>query len=165
MALSPRQNFSTMHTRFSQNLRSKLVLMKCHFHFYSFEKLETWYVSRYRWYNIGDVKWPGSYFRAGSTFCRPAFCRLVFRIVILWDVEPKFLGQTSDVSIDSFTKFCEFLMLRREGGSGGQINKFGLYQSPTCHGVTTFYGIAKSSFMTKIWRVKVRGYYLVPYKM
>ena len=40
----------------------------------------------------------------------------------------------------------------------GQKNKFGFYQSPTCHGVTTFYGIAKSSFMTKIWCVKVRGY-------
>ena len=53
----------------------------------------------------------------------------------------------------------------RGGGSGGQKNKFGLYQSPTCHGVTTFYGIAKSSFMTKIWRVKVGGYYLVPYKI
>ena len=53
----------------------------------------------------------------------------------------------------------------RVGGPGGQKNKFGLYQSPTCHGVATFYGIAKSSFMTKIWRVKVRGYYSVPYKI
>ena len=53
----------------------------------------------------------------------------------------------------------------RGGGLGGSKNKFGLYQSPTCHGVTTFYGIAKSSFMTKIWRVKVRGYYSVPYKI
>ena len=44
-------------------------------------------------------------------------------------------------------------------------NKFGLYQSPTCHRVTTFYGIAKSSFMTKIWRVKVQGYYSIPYKI
>ena len=57
------------------------------------------------------------------------------------------------------------IRLRRGGGFGGQKNKFGLYQSPTCHGVTTFYRIAKSSFMTKIWRVKVRGYYSVPYKI
>ena len=56
-------------------------------------------------------------------------------------------------------------MLKARGGSGVKKNKFGLYQSPTCHGVTTFYGIAKSSFMTKIWRVKVRGYYSVPYKI
>ena len=34
-------------------------------------------------------------------------------------------------------------MLRREWGSGVKKNKFGLYQSPTCHGVTTFYRIAK----------------------
>ena len=48
--------------------------------------------------------------------------------------------------------------LRREGGvRGKKKNKFGLYQSPTCHGVTTFYGIAKSSFMTKIWCIKVWG--------
>ena len=27
-------------------------------------------------------------------------------------------------------------------GGPGSENKFGLYQSPTCHGVTTFYGTA-----------------------
>ena len=56
-------------------------------------------------------------------------------------------------------------MIKARGGVRGQKNKFGSYQSPTCHGVTTFYGIAKSSFMTKIWRVKVQGYYSVPYKI
>ena len=56
-------------------------------------------------------------------------------------------------------------LFKARGGVRGQKNKFGLYQSPTCHGVTTFYGIAKSSFMTKIWCVKVRGYYSVPYKI
>ena len=55
--------------------------------------------------------------------------------------------------------------LRREGGVRGPKNKFGLYQSPTCHGVTTFYRIAKSSFMTKIWPVKVRGCCSFRYKM
>ena len=55
--------------------------------------------------------------------------------------------------------------IKARGGVRGQKNKYGLYQSPICHGVTTFYGITKSSFMTKIWRVKVRGYYSVPYKI
>ena len=50
-------------------------------------------------------------------------------------------------------------------GVWGQKDKFCLYQSPTCHGVTTFYGIATSSFMTKIWRAKVRRYYSVRYKI
>ena len=57
------------------------------------------------------------------------------------------------------------LQFKARGGVQGQKNKFGLYQSPTCHEVTTFYGIAKPSFMTKIWRVKVRGYYSFPYKI
>ena len=59
----------------------------------------------------------------------------------------------------------QYELLRREGGSGGQKNKIGLYESPTCLGVTTFYGIAKSSFIKKIWPVKVRGYYSLPYKI
>ena len=33
-----------------------------------------------------------------------------------------------------------------ERGVRGQKNKFGLYQSLTCHGVPTFYGIAKSVY-------------------
>ena len=62
--------------------------------------------------------------------------------------------------------FMSFGGLRREVGEVlGQKDKFGLYQSLTCHGVTTFYGIAKSSFMTKISRVKDSGYYSVPYKI
>ena len=35
------------------------------------------------------------------------------------------------------------VVLRREGGVRGQKNKFGLHQSPTCHGVTTFYRMTK----------------------
>ena len=69
------------------------------------------------------------------------------------------------VAIFEGKKLFNELRLRREGGVRGQKNKFGLYQSPTCHRVTTIYRIAKSSFMTKIWRVKVRGYYSVPYKI
>ena len=45
----------------------------------------------------------------------------------------------------------DFHAIKARGGDAGSKNKFGLYQSPTCHGVTNFYGIAKSSFMTKIW--------------
>ena len=48
-------------------------------------------------------------------------------------------------------------VIQGERGGPGSKKKFGLYQSPTCHGVTTFYGITKSSFMTKIWRVNIRG--------
>ena len=55
-------------------------------------------------------------------------------------------------------------MLRREGVRGSK-KKSSLYQSPTCHGDTTFYGIAKSSFMTKIWPVKFRVHCSVPYKI
>ena len=87
---------------------------------------------------------------------------------------PEFWKKWPSNCYSSFTvrlfslKFYEKVLLIRvkaRGGVRGQKNKFGLYQSPTCHGVTTFYGIAKSSFMMKIWRVKVGGYYLVPYKI
>ena len=64
-----------------------------------------------------------------------------------------------DKYLASRIAYCKFwcTLLRREGKIRDQKNKFGLYQSATCHRVTTFYRIAKSSFMTKIWRVKVRG--------
>ena len=70
-----------------------------------------------------------------------------------------------------FSYFCLFQIefsqcLRQEGGGPGvKKNKFSLYQSPTCHGVTTFYRISKSLFMTKIWHIKVWGYCSVPYKI
>ena len=44
----------------------------------------------------------------------------------------------------------EYYPSEARGGIRCQKNKFGLYQSPGSHGVTTFYGIANSSFMTKI---------------
>ena len=42
-------------------------------------------------------------------------------------------------------------------------DKVDLYQSSTCHGVTNFYKIAKSSFTEKIWCVKVWWYCSVPF--
>ena len=47
--------------------------------------------------------------------------------------------------------------VKARGGSRVKKTSLALYQSPTCHGVTTMYGIEKSSFMTKIWCVKVQG--------
>ena len=55
----------------------------------------------------------------------------------------------SESFIQHFKSFCTGL--RREGG---QKNKFGLYQSPTCHGDTTFYGIAKSSFLCTLYNLR-----------
>ena len=63
-----------------------------------------------------------------------------------------------------FSYISLFVLVSPLRGPGSKT-KFGLYQSPTCHGVITFYRLAKSSFMTKMWHVKVRGYYSVPYKI
>ena len=62
-----------------------------------------------------------------------------------------------DMVIKNFSKnshFVCFLQKEIEARGGwvwwGQKNKFGLHQSPNCHGVNTFSGIAKSLYMTKI---------------
>ena len=55
---------------------------------------------------FGDVTWPSLHFTDRSVFYRPAFYRLVCKIVNLWDIDLKFLQSISDVNIDNCAKFC-----------------------------------------------------------
>ena len=67
--------------------------------------------------------------------------------------------------ISLFKKTFEnrWLKIKARGGSG--VKKTGLaYIKVQPVIVTTFYRITKSSFMTKIWPVKVRGFCSFPYK-
>ena len=55
---------------------------------------------------FGDVTWPSLHFTDRSVFYRPAFYRLVCKIVNLWDINLKILQSISDVNIDNCAKFC-----------------------------------------------------------
>ena len=55
---------------------------------------------------FGDVTWPSLHFTDRSVSYRPAFYRLVCKIVNLWDIDLKFLQSISDVNIDNCAKFC-----------------------------------------------------------
>ena len=71
--------------------------------------------------------------------------------------EPKFYTGYPDNAVHKrCTAICYILRnlenmgLQGERGDPGSKNKFGLYQSPTCHGVTTFYRLAKSLLTMKM---------------
>ena len=55
---------------------------------------------------FGDVMWPSLHFTYRSVFHRPAFYRMVCKIVNLYNINLKFLGSISDVNIDNCAKFC-----------------------------------------------------------
>ena len=91
-----------MQTRFSHSLCFVQVLIKCCFQLYSSVWLENFLDVDDMTSHIqfSDVPWPSLYFIVRSVFCRPLFYRLVCKIVNLWDVDLKFLGQISDINID-----------------------------------------------------------------
>ena len=83
----------------------------------------------------------------------------------------------SAINLTKSWRVSKFPRFKARGGVKGQkldFLYFFIVKSSTLDGIvtfyrmkisTTFYRLAKSSLMRKIWRVKFRGYYLVIYKI